>query len=285
MQARGKDPETSLAAEPGLPGGAGVVQPPAILVERDGGVARIILNRPERINAIDDSIRFGLPETLRGLDCDPEVRVAILCGNGPRGFCAGADIRETRPPETPVEAHARLGRAPWIDSLDQFTKPIIAAVHGVCMGGGFEMALACDFRLASLDALFSLPETGLGLIPGAGGTQRLPRLIGLGPALHLMLTGERIDAAEAKRLNLVTKVLDTRDELMAAADAIARTIAAKPPTASRFVKKAVRASTEMSLAQGLLLERDLFALLLTTEDRVEAANAFREKRAPRFTGS
>lgn len=257
---------------------------PTILVERDDGVARLVLNRPERINAIDDSIRFGLPETLAALDADPDVRVVVLSGNGPRGFCAGADIREARPPETPVEAHARMNRAPWIDSVDRFTKPIIAAVHGVCMGGGFELALACDFRMASADALFSLPETGLGLIPGAGGTQRLPRLIGMGPALHLMLTGAAIDAAEAKRLNLVVDVLDTPADLLAAADVMARTIAAKPPAATRLLKKAVRASAEMGVAQGLLLERDLFALLLTTEDRVEAANAFRERRPPQFTG-
>ena len=151
------------------------------------------------------------------------------------------------------------------------------------MGGGFELALACDIRVASADAVFALPETGLGLIPGAGGTQRLPRLIGIGPALDLMLTNDRVDANEAKRLNIVTRLFTSTEELFAGADALAAKIASKPPTASSFVRKAAYASSELGLREGLAMERDLFALLLTTEDRLEAAAAFREKREPRFT--
>lgn len=256
----------------------------SILIEYSGAIARIILNRPDRINAIDDSIRFGLPAALHKLDADPDVHAIVLRGNGPRGFCAGADIKESRAPETPVEAHRRMAAAPWIESFAAITTPTIAAIHGACMGGGFEIALACDIRMASADALFSLPETGLGLIPGAGGTQRLPRLIGIGPALDLMLTNERVNAAEAKRLNIVTRLFDTPELLFQEADALATRIAAKPPAATAFVRKAALASADLNLRDGLALERDLFALLLTTEDRVEAAAAFREKRAPKFTG-
>lgn len=259
------------------------MEPGAILIERDGPVGRIILNRPSRINAIDDSIRQGLPKALRTLDDDAEVRAIVIRGQGERGFCAGADIREERPVETPVEAHRRMTSDSWIEAFERLTTPTIAAVHGVCMGGGFEIALACDIRMASADARFALPETGLGLIPGAGGTQRLPRLIGIGPALDLMLTNDRVDGAEARRLNIVTRLFDTPDALFAAADALARQIASKPPTATAFVRKAAYASAELGLREGLSLERDLFSLLLTTEDRAEAAAAFREKRTPRFT--
>ena len=254
----------------------------AILVERDGAIGRIILNRPDRINAIDDSIRQGLPEALRTLDADSAVRAIIIRGSGARGFCAGADIREQRGVETPVEAHRRMSQDPWIAAFETMSTPTIAAIHGACMGGGFEIALACDIRVACTDASFSLPETGLGLIPGAGGTQRLPRLIGVGAALDLMLSNDRIDGAEAKRLNIVTRLYENRDALFEAADALAYRIAAKPPTATAFVRTAAYASGELELRQGMALERHLFALLLTTEDRVEAATAFREKRAPQF---
>ena len=255
----------------------------AVLIEREGPVGRIILNRPDRINAIDDSIRQGLPEALFTLDGDPAVRAIVIRGQGPRGFCAGADIREERAAETPIEAHRRMEFNGWIDAFHRLSTPTIAAIHGICMGGGFELALACDIRMASADALFALPETGLGLIPGAGGTQRLARLIGIGPALDLMLTNDRVDGAEAKRLNIVTRLHDTPEALFAAADALGQGIASKPPTATAFARKAAYASAELGLREGLALERDLFALLLTTEDRIEAAAAFREKREPRFT--
>jgi enoyl-CoA hydratase len=260
-----------------------VVEPGAVLIEREGAVGRIILNRPARINAIDDSIRQGLPEALRTLDRDTDVRAIVIRGNGPRGFCAGADIRESRAQESPVEAHRRMNLDPWIECFEQMSTPTIAAVHGVCMGGGLEIALACDIRMASAEAIFAMPETGLGLIPGAGGTQRLPKLIGLGPALDLLLTNARIDGREAWRLNIVTHLHETPEALFAAADVLARKIASKPPTATSFARTAAHASGQLSLKEGLALERHLYALLLTTEDRLEAAAAFIEKREPRFT--
>lgn len=257
---------------------------PSVLIERDGAIGRIVLNRPDRINAIDDSIRTGLPQALRALDLDPAVRAIIIRGNGSKGFCAGADIREERPIETVIEAHRRMAQDPWIASFECLSTPTIAAIHGACMGGGFEIALACDIRMASADACFALPETGLGLIPAAGGTQRLPRLIGVGPALDLMLSGDRLSAADAHKLTIVTRLYDTPAMLFEAADLLAQTLAAKPAIATSFVRKAAYASADLSLGDGLALERDLFALLLATEDRLEAAAAFKEKRAPNFTG-
>ncbi len=259
------------------------VEQPVIL-EREGAVGRIFLNRPERINAINDGIRHGLPAALRQLERDEDIRIIVIAGNGSKGFCAGADILEIRPAETPIDAHRRMAAAPWIQAFGHVTKPIIAAIHGACMGGGFEIALACDIRMASADALFALPETGLGLIPGAGGTQRLPRLIGVGRALDMMLSNERVGAEEALRLGIVTRLAATREELLDQAHALALQIAAKPPTATAFLRRAVKASEELSLDEGLALERDLFALLLVTEDRIEAARAFQEKRVPNFRG-
>lgn len=258
--------------------------PSSLIVQRDGAVGLVTLNRPDRINAIDDSLRSGLPAALLALNADPAIRALLIAGAGERGFCAGADIREARAPESYIDSHKRLTANPWIDVFLSLKKPTIAAIHGVCMGGGLELALACDIRLASADAAFALPETGLGLLPAAGGTQRLAQLIGLGPAMDLILTNDRIDAAEAKRLNLITRLVQTREELPVAALALAQRIAAKPPTATMFARRAVKASQDVPLRDGLVMERDLYALLLTTEDRGEAARAFAEKRPPRFTG-
>ena len=176
----------------------------AVSVEREGKIGWIVLTRPMQINAINDDIRRGVPEALRMLDADPVVRVIVVRGDGPRGFCAGADIKEQRGPETTVEVRRRMEGARWIEAFDAAQKPVIAAIHGYCMGGGMELALGCDIRFAASDAIFSLPETALGLIPGGGGTQRLPRLVGAGRAMDLLLSGDRLTAAEAKDIGLVT---------------------------------------------------------------------------------
>jgi enoyl-CoA hydratase/carnithine racemase len=255
---------------------------PAVLVEIVDGVATITLNRPDAINAINDAVRSQLPAALRQADADPAVRVIVLRGAGERGFCVGADLREKRAPQTPAQARTLPPRAAWFDAFDEVAKPTIAAVHGFCLGGGFEIALACDLRVAAADAIFGLPEIGLGLLPGGGGTQRLPRLLGLGSALHLLLTGERFDAREAWRLGLVARLADDASSLPAEAQKLAASIAAKPPLAARFTKEAVRAATTLDLQAGLRLERDLFALLASTDDHQEALAAFREKRSPQF---
>ncbi len=256
----------------------------AILVETRGKVAVVTLNRPEVINAFNDAIRKGLPQILRELDADAAISAIVLTGAGERGFCAGADIKERRSVGAPVAERKRLMPATWIEALDGVAKPVIAAIHGICLGGGTELALACDIRVAARNARFGLPEVALGLIPGGGGTQRLPRLIGLGPALDLLLTGDRVDAERAHRLGLVTRLVDTADDALTEALRVAELIASRPPTAIAYVKEAARSGMDMDMANGLRLEKSLFALLMSTADRTEAASAFREKRPPNFTG-
>lgn len=250
----------------------------AVQLERRETVAWLTLNRPESINAINDDIRRDVPRLLAQLDRDSTVRVIVIRGAGSRGFCVGADLKEQRAPEPQVKVS-------WIEAFAQVAKPVIASIHGYCLGGGLEIALACDMRIASADAKFGLPETALGLIPGGGGTQRLPRLIGLARALDLLLTGERVDAVEAHRIGIVTRVAPTADALAELTSKVAMSIASLPPLAVRFVKEAASSGLELQLDAGLKLERELFGRLLATQDRLEAAAAFREKREPIFTGS
>ncbi len=207
----------------------------AVRVECDARVGWVVLTRPNQINAINDAIRLGVPQALTLLQQDPEIRVIVIRGEGERGFCAGADIKERRGPESSLQVRQRMEKVRWIEALDGIAKPVIAAIHGYCMGGGLELALACDIRFAAPNAVFALPETGLGLIPGGGGTQRLSRVVAPGQALD-------------------------------------------------FVKQAARAALELDLKSGLNLELDLFALLAPTHDAREAAQAFSERREPRFTG-
>lgn len=254
----------------------------AVEVERRAGVAWITLNRPAAINAINDSIREQVPAALQALDADPDVHVIVVRGAGERGFCAGADLKERPAAEIPLDARVLRARTSWIESFDRVAKPVIAAIHGFCLGGGLEIALACDLRIASADAVFALPETGLGLIPGGGGTQRLPRLIGLGRALDMLLTGERIDANEALRSGLISRLVPDHAALATEVAALAERIAARPPVATCFAKEAARAGVQIDLPAGLRLERALFTLLLSGDERSEALAAFREKRPPTF---
>jgi enoyl-CoA hydratase/carnithine racemase len=254
----------------------------AVEVERRAGVAWITLNRPETINAINDAIREHVPAALKAADADPDVHVIVVRGAGERGFCAGADLKERPAVENPLDARVLGARTSWIEAFDTVAKPTIAAIHGYCLGGGLEIALACDVRIASADAVFALPETGLGLIPGGGGTQRLPRAVGLGRALDLMLTGDRIDAAEALRIGLISRLASDRAALATEAAALAGRIAARPPLATRFAKEAARVGLQLDLPAGLRLERALFTMLLSGDERREALAAFREKRPPAF---
>lgn len=256
----------------------------AVRVEHEGAIGWIVLNRPAQINAINDDIRSGVPAALAELDADPAIRVIVIRGEGSRGFCAGADIKERRGAESSLQVRQRMQGARWIESLDRTAKPVIAALHGYCMGGGMELALACDIRFASPDVVLALPETGLGLIPGGGGTQRLPRLVGPGRALDILLTGSRMGAEEARAIGLVTRVAETPASLLGEVRALAGQIAAKPPVATAFVKQAARAASTHGLQDGLDVELNLFALLVPMQDVKEAALAFQEKRAPRFSG-
>jgi enoyl-CoA hydratase len=256
----------------------------AVRVECDAAVGWVVLTRPGQINAINDAIRQGVPQALELLDKDPQVRVIVVRGEGERGFCAGADIKERRGEETSLQVRQRMEGSRWIEALDRVAKPVIAAIHGYCMGGGLEFALACDIRFAAPNAVFALPETGLGLIPGGGGTQRLARVVAPGRALDMLLTGDRMNAEEARQIGLVTRLASDGGSLLEEVGAFARRIAGKPPAASAFVKQAARAALELDLKSGLNLELDLFALLAPTKDVKEAALAFSERREPRFTG-
>jgi enoyl-CoA hydratase/carnithine racemase len=177
-----------------------------------------------------------------------------------------------------------MGANRWIESIDRINKPVIAAVHGYCMGGGLELALACDIRFASPDIVMSLPETALGLIPGGGGTQRLPRVVGQARAMDMMLTGRRVMADEANTIGLVTRVASSNEAHIKEVAELAGVIAKRPPVATNYVKRAVKASGDMDLIKGFELELDLFAILKLSEDAKEAAQAFKEKRVPNFKG-
>lgn len=257
--------------------------PDELSCEHADGIATIILNRPQAINAINARIRELLPAAVMAAEEDQDVRVILIRGAGPKGFCAGADIGEFEAPGSGLEARAIKHTATWIDVLAGARKPTLAAIHGYCLGGGLEIAAACDIRIAAEDATFGLPEVSLGIIPGAGGTQRLPRIVGLGHALRLIMTGERIDSAAALRIGLVSEVVPN-GQLGTRAANLAGRLARYAPQAVAYAKEAVRRGSEVPLAEGLRLERDLAAVLMGTSDRIEAAAAFRERRKPVFRG-
>jgi enoyl-CoA hydratase len=246
-------------------------------------VATVTLNRPDVHNAMNEAMRRDLTRCFESVATNDEVKVVVVTGAGERAFSAGADIREFVEPLVAVRFREQRRRLDFRQAMDRCSQPIIAAVNGFALGGGLELALACDIRIAALGATLGLTEINLAIIPGGGGTQRLPRLVGRGKALELILTGARIPADEALRIGLVERVVPTGEALKAAIE-LARAIAAKAPVALRYAKEAVVKGLELPLADGLRLEGDLSTLLRTTEDRVEGAKAFLEKRAPRWTG-
>ena len=255
-----------------------------VRVEREeGGVALVRVHRPDKLNALNDATIRELSEAFGGLQVDAEVRAVILTGAEAKrpSFVAGADIAEMAE-QTPLEARARSQRGQALCSrIEHLGKPVIAAVNGFALGGGLELALACHLRFAADTALLGLPEVTLGIIPGFGGTQRLPRLIGLGPALELIATGEPVSAQEAYRLGLVNRVFQA-GELLEAARKCARTIAGNGPVAVRLALDAAQRGSAMSLDQGLAYETELFGLIASTEDMHEGLKAFLEKRPAAF---
>jgi enoyl-CoA hydratase/carnithine racemase len=258
----------------------------AILFEHRGAVAVITINRPEAMNALDPETNAELARAWRDFDADPELLVGVLTGAGDRAFSAGADLKKLIPLQ---REQARRGESSeWnFGGLTRgFTtwKPVIAAVNGHCLAGGLEMALACDVRLCSPNATFGLSEVRWGIIPGAGGTQRLPRAVPLGSALEMILSGEPIDAQEAFRVGLVNRVLP-QAELLPAALQLAETMASRGPRAVRAAKRAVLEGLDRGLQAGLALEAALFDELMHSEDAVEGPRAFAEKRPPRFSGN
>jgi enoyl-CoA hydratase len=246
-------------------------------------VATVTLSRPDVHNAMNEAMRRDLTRCFDAIAIDEDVKVVVVTGAGERAFSAGADIREFVEPLVPVRFREQRRRLDFRQAMDRCWQPIIAAVNGFALGGGLELALACDIRIAAAGATLGLTEINLAIIPGGGGTQRLPRLIGRGKALELILTGARVPADEALRIGLVERVVPGGEALKAATE-LARSMAAKAPVALRYAKEAVAKGLELPLADGLRLEGDLSTLLRTTEDRLEGARAFLEKRPPRWTG-
>jgi enoyl-CoA hydratase/carnithine racemase len=255
----------------------------AIRYEQTDGVATVTLSRPEVHNAMNQAMRRELLEVFTHLRTDDGVRAVVVQGAGEKAFSAGADIREFLEPPVVTQFREARRRVDFRREMERCPQAIIAAIRGYAFGGGLELALACDIRVAADDAQLGLTEVNLAIIPGGGGTQRLPRLVGRGKALEMILTGMRIPAAEALRIGLVERVVPVA-ELPSAAQALARTIADKAPVAMRYAKEAVVGGLGLPLDDGIRLENDLATLLRTTEDRVEGAKAFVEKRKPRWTG-
>ena len=251
--------------------------------EAKDGIATLTLDRPDVLNAMNNAMRAQLLEIFTRLRTDDAVKVVVVTGAGDRAFCAGADIREFLEPPTPTHFREARKRLDFRAEMERCSQPIIAAIRGFALGGGLEFALACDIRIAAEDAHLGLTEINLAIIPGGGGTQRLPRLVGRGKALEMILTGMRVPAAEALRIGLVERVVPVA-ELMSTAQTLARQIADKAPIALRYAKESVVGGLGLPLADGIRLENDLSTLLRTTEDRVEGAKAFVEKRKPKWTG-
>jgi enoyl-CoA hydratase len=254
-----------------------------LLVIVKDGVATLTVNRPEKLNALNDQVVTQLRLAAQLLKDDELVRGIILTGAGPKAFIAGADIGDLATQGVLEGRQRALNGQAVLRAFETMGKPVIAAVNGYALGGGCELAMACHIRIASENAKFGQPEVKLGITPGYGGTQRLPRIVGKGNALNLLLTGELIDAAEALRIGLVSKVVPA-DQLHVEAEKMIRTILANGPLAVKLVMEAVDRGLEMTLEEGLALEADAFGLVAATEDMKEGLTAFLEKRAPRFQG-
>lgn len=250
-------------------------------------IARITLNRTRAGNVINPALAQELTDICERINQDDNIYVVVITGAGEKAFCRGNEMEQAQTGKTVETALAKLKEtgtgfnvASAIAGID---RPVIAAINGDALGQGLELALSCDVRLAAKSARFGFPQVACGLIPGDGGTQRLPRIIGRGKALELILTGEIIDAGEALAIGLVSQVVPLKD-LMATAEALVQNIAGKAPIALRFIKEAVHKGLDLTLEQGLRLEADLYFLLHTTADRTEGIRAFVEKRKPQFKG-
>jgi enoyl-CoA hydratase len=253
-----------------------------VIVERGDGVALVTINRPEKRNALSASVRSAFLETLDVLASDAAVRVVVVTGAGDKAFVAGADIAEFAERSAVDQYEVMRGRSVH-EAIERFAKPVIAAINGYCLGGGLELAMACDIRIASSRALFGQPEINLGIIPGGGGTQRLPRLIGLGMAMRMILSGEPIDAAEALRIGLIEEVVPA-ENLLSRVRELATKIAGKSPVALAAAKEATRAALHTPLSEGIRVERGLYLVAFASSDKTEGIQAFLEKRPPQFTG-
>jgi len=249
-----------------------------IIFEKEENIAVITFNRPDAMNALNNQTRAEFREAIAAVAADDQIKVLILTGSG-KAFVAGSDIKEFSQ-TTPYAAHNinRLG-----EMVEKLEKPVIAAVNGFCLGGGNEIAMGCDIIIASDKAKFGQTEVNIGIIPGGGGTQRLPRLIGACRAKELIYTGDIIGVEEAYRLGLVNRVVPV-DQLMPMAKELAKKIATKSAAALKLAKAAINRGMQTNLESGLKYEYELYSLALSLEDKVEGVNAFLEKRAPKFVG-
>ena len=254
-----------------------------LLVERDGAVAVVTINRPKVLNALNSQTIAELSRAMRELQADADVRAVILTGAGEKSFVAGADINELAV-LSPAEGqqHARRGQAVF-EAIEKLGKPVIAAVNGFALGGSCELAMACTLRIAADTARFGQPEINLGILPGYAGSQRLPRLVGKGIALEILLSGDMISASRAFEIGLVNRVVPAAD-LLTEARKMAGNLAAKAPIAVRYILEAVHHGVEMPLADAELLEASLFGLVASTDDMKEGTKAFLEKRAASWRG-
>ncbi len=254
-----------------------------IIYEKKGAIAYVTVNRPKVLNALNMATMEELRAAFTTAQADAGVRVVIFTGAGEKAFIAGADINELQKHNAvDGKEYTHKGQS-VLDLIENLGKPVIACINGFALGGGCEMAMACTFRLASDNAKLGQPEVKLGIIPGYGGTQRLPRLVGKGIAMQLVLSGEMITAAEAHRIGLVNEVV-AQAELLPRAEAIASKIAANAPLAVQYAMEAVNKGMEMPLAEGLYLEATLFGVCCATEDKKEGTTAFLEKRPAQFRG-
>jgi len=253
-----------------------------VLREQEGRVAILTINRPDKLNALNQAVRDEVLDHLDAIETDDSIGVVVLTGAGEKAFIAGADIGEFEG-RSPFDQRHSMRQPRIFDVMSSFPKPVIAMINGFCLGGGSELAASCDIRIASEKARFGQPEINLGLIPGGGGTQRLPRLIGPGQTMRLVLSGDMIPAAEAKEIGLVELVVPA-EELREKTMELAAKIAAKSPLTLQVAKQAVRASQRLAIEEGILYERDLFCLCFSSEDKKEGVAAFLEKRTAEWKG-
>lgn len=253
-----------------------------VLLERHDRVAILTINRPDKLNALSQAVRDRMLEHLAALESDDSVGVVVITGAGDKSFVAGADISEFAG-RSPFDQREAMRFPRVFDVMASYPKPVIAMINGFCLGGGCEMSMSCDIRVASEKARFGQPEIKLGLIPGGGGTQRMPRLIGLGQAMRLILTGDMIGAEEAARIGLVDLVFP-HDELRSKTLELATKIASFSPLSVRMAKETMRMSERTSIEEGIVYERDVFSMLFSTEDMKEGVAAFLEKRPAEWKG-
>nr|AGC72415.1 enoyl-CoA hydratase I 1 [uncultured bacterium A1Q1_fos_2037] len=253
-----------------------------VLSSREGRVAILTINRPDKLNALNEEVRVELLAALAEIEHDDGVGVVVITGAGEKSFIAGADIGEFAG-RSPFDQRFAMRSPRIFDVMASFPKPVIAMINGFCLGGGCELSMSCDMRIASDRARFGQPEINLGLIPGGGGTQRLPRLVGMGHAMRMILSGDMIPAAEAKEIGLVDLVYPA-DDLRAKTLEIAQKIAAKSPLTLKVAKEALRASEKLAIEDGITYERDLFCLCFSSKDKEEGVAAFLEKRPAAWTG-